>query len=110
MKSLGCNYIQGYLYSKPLEEKAFIEKIGQIEHEAMSPAMEFIKTVDAGKFWDPTSMETLIFSNLVGAAAIFTYRNGEMETLRFFTPEEIDIEMISPPIRPVLRRYLEQYT
>ena len=82
MKSLGCNYIQGYLYSKPLEEKAFIEKIGQIEHEAMSPAMEFIKTVDAGKFWDPTSMETLIFSNLVGAAAIFTYRNGEMETLR----------------------------
>ncbi len=83
MKSLGCNYIQGYLYSKPLEESAFIEKIGLVEHEAMAPAMEFINTVNAGRFWDPASMETLIFSNLVGAAAIFTYRDsGEMEILR----------------------------
>ena len=36
--------------------------------------------------------------------------DGEMEDLRFFAPEEIDIDMISPPIRPVLRRYLEQKT
>ena len=32
----------------------------------------------------------------------------EIEELRFFAPEEIDLEMISPPIRPVLRYYLEQ--
>ena len=36
--------------------------------------------------------------------------DGEMEELRFFSPEEIDLDMISPPIRPVLRRYLEQHT
>ena len=30
----------------------------------------------------------------------------EMEELRFFSPEKIDLEMISPPIRPVLRQYL----
>ena len=82
MKSLGCNYIQGYLYAKPLEEKDFIEKIGQVEHEAITPALEFIKAVDAGRFWDPSSMDTLIFNNLVGAAAIFTYKDGEMEVLR----------------------------
>lgn len=34
--------------------------------------------------------------------------DGEMEELRFFAPEEIDLDMICPPIRPVLRRYLEQ--
>lgn len=33
----------------------------------------------------------------------------EMEELRFFDPEEINLEMISPPIRPVLRYYLERY-
>jgi len=33
--------------------------------------------------------------------------DGEMEELRFFAPEDIDIDLISPPIRPVLRRYLE---
>ncbi|MBQ8983904.1 MAG: NUDIX domain-containing protein [Lachnospiraceae bacterium] len=33
----------------------------------------------------------------------------EMEELKFFSPKEIDLEEISPPIRPVLERYLEQY-
>lgn len=35
--------------------------------------------------------------------------DGEMEELRFFPPEDIDLDLISPPIRPVLRRYLEQH-
>ena len=35
--------------------------------------------------------------------------DGEMTELRFFAPVEIDLDMISKPIRPVLRRYLEQY-
>lgn len=36
--------------------------------------------------------------------------DGEMERLCFFKPEDIDLDLISPPIRPVLRRYLEQHT
>ena len=32
----------------------------------------------------------------------------EVEELRFFKPEELSLEMISPPIRPVFRKYLEQ--
>lgn len=31
----------------------------------------------------------------------------EIEELRFFAVEEITLDMISPPIRPVLRKYLE---
>jgi ADP-ribose pyrophosphatase YjhB (NUDIX family) len=33
--------------------------------------------------------------------------DGEMEELRFFTREEIDLDEISPPIRPVLRKYID---
>ena len=33
--------------------------------------------------------------------------DGEILELRFFRPEEIDIEMISPPIRPVIAEYLK---
>ena len=33
----------------------------------------------------------------------------EIEELRFFQPYEISIDMISPPIRPVIRHYLETY-
>ncbi len=73
MQSTGCKYIQGYLYYKPLPEEEFLEKMVQLEHEPLTPAMHLIKTLDAGKFWDPNSMETLIFNNFVGGAAIFTY-------------------------------------
>lgn len=82
MKSLGCNYIQGYLYAKPMPEKDFLEKLYQTEHEPIAPSMKLIDTMNAGKFWDPDSMETLIFSNFVGAAALFAYREGKLELLR----------------------------
>jgi len=32
--------------------------------------------------------------------------DGEMEDLRFFAPEEIDLDRINPPIRAVMKRYL----
>ena len=82
MKSIGCKYIQGYLYSKPVTEEEFINKMQQIEHEPVTPALDLISAMDAGKFWDPKSMETLIFNNFVGGAAIFTYQNGNCEILR----------------------------
>ncbi|MBQ9605206.1 MAG: EAL domain-containing protein [Firmicutes bacterium] len=82
MKSIGCNYIQGYLYSKPVTEEEFIEKLGKTEHEPVSPAMDLISEMDAGKFWDPNSLETLIFNNFVGGAVIFSYYNGKIEILR----------------------------
>lgn len=36
-------------------------------------------------------------------------QESEMEELRFFDPGEIDLNMISPPIRPVMDRYLRKY-
>ena len=31
----------------------------------------------------------------------------EVEDLRFFDPKEVTLDVISPPIRPVLRKYLQ---
>jgi PAS domain-containing protein len=82
MKSIGCKYVQGYLYSKPVSADEFRKKLGQLEHEPMKPAMDLVRTMDAGKFWDPASMETLIFNNFIGGASIFTYQDGQLEILR----------------------------
>ena len=35
-------------------------------------------------------------------------RDGEMEELRFFAPEEIDLSQISPPIRPVMAAFIRR--
>ena len=82
MESIGCYYIQGFLYFKPLPREEFLEKLKETDHEPLAPAMNLIRTMNAGKFWDPDSLETLIFSNFVGAAAIFTYQEGKLELLR----------------------------
>lgn len=82
MKSIGCSYIQGYLYSKPVTEDEFCEKLVKYDREPVAPAMDLISSMDAGKFWDPNSLETLIFNNYVGGAAIFSYRDGKLDLLR----------------------------
>ena len=82
MKSLGCNYIQGFLYAKPMPEDEFIEKLRQMKHETERPSMRFINAINTGKFWAPDSMETLIFNHFVGPAALFTYQDGKAEILR----------------------------
>ncbi len=34
--------------------------------------------------------------------------DGEMSTLRFFALEEIELDKVSPPIRSVVKRYIEK--
>lgn len=82
LKSIGCEYIQGYLYSKPLPEAEFEELLlkNRIDFAILPDGRE--QTIDAHNFWEPKSQETLIFSNFVGGAAIFEYQNGKAEILR----------------------------
>ena len=82
MKSIGCNYIQGYLYSRPVEGETLRETLKRTNLEPTVPAMKMLQPMDAEKFWNPESLETLIFSNYVGAAAIFSYEVGKVEILR----------------------------
>ncbi len=82
LRSVGCDYIQGYLYSKPLPEPEYEEKLNCNCIGATVPQLRLIDTLNACDFWDPQSQETLIFSNYVGGAAIFDYSDGKVEILR----------------------------
>lgn len=91
LKSIGCEYIQGYFYSRPLPEEQYLEVFSKSTLGAKVPQMDIIETMNSYNFWDPKSQETLIFSNYVGGAAIFEYCNGQVEILR------------------VNKKYLEEY-
>ena len=82
MKSIGCNYIQGYLYSKPLEEDEFREKLMKLDHEPVVASNELMHSIKTGRFWDPQSIETLLFNHMSGPAAIFTFRDKKIEFVR----------------------------
>jgi PAS domain S-box-containing protein len=70
------------LYSRPIPEDQFIDLIQSAGLEPTLPALQLVETMDAHRFWDPESLETLIFSNYVGAAAVFSYEDGNAEILR----------------------------
>ncbi|MBQ8823536.1 MAG: bifunctional diguanylate cyclase/phosphodiesterase [Lachnospiraceae bacterium] len=82
LKSIGCDYIQGYLYSRPLPEADYRELVSGSAIGDTTSQMRLLDTVHAYDFWDPDSLETLIFSNYVGGAAIFDYQNGKVELSR----------------------------
>ncbi len=76
LRSIGCDHIQGYLYSKPLPEEEFERLLREGRTGVAAPHMRLIETMNANRFWSADSLETLIFSNFVGGAAIFDYRRG----------------------------------
>lgn len=82
LRSIGCEYIQGFLYSKPLPEDEYRALISKTAVGATIPQMKLIDKLNASNFWSNDSLETLIFNNFVGGSAIFDYRDGNSEILR----------------------------
>ena len=80
--SIGCSYIQGYFYAKPMPADDFEKLLSATSQSSTKPSMFVINSMKAGDFWNPDSLETLIFSNYVGGAAILDYRKGKVEVLR----------------------------
>jgi len=82
LKSIGCNYIQGYLYSKAVKEDEFLKVLSTSKTSILNTNLDLTMTVKPEKFWDPNSLETLIFSNYVGGAAILKLHDDKIEVLR----------------------------
>ncbi len=84
LRSIGCDYIQGYLYSRPLPEKDYATLVSASQIGALIPQMRLADHLNSANFWNPSSQETLIFSNFVGAAAIFSYNlnSNSLEIMR----------------------------
>jgi len=83
LKSIGCDYAQGYLYSKPVPKKDYLEILKNSDTSVLMPTLQLKETINPADFWDHKSVETLIFNSFVGAAAVFRYSvSGEVEFLR----------------------------
>lgn len=76
LQSIGCNCIQGFLYAGPMCEADFEQLLRGSRVGDPAPGMQLIQTMDAERFWSSESLETLIFSNFVGGAAIFEYHQS----------------------------------
>ncbi len=82
LKSIGCEYIQGYFYSRPLPENQYVDMLTESTLGEKTPQVKMIDNMNAFDFWDPKSQETLIYSSYVGGASVFEYCNGKVDILR----------------------------
>ena len=81
LRSIGCDCMQGFLYARPLEEEEYLGRLAAQPGQALRQTQESEALLSAD-FWNPYSLETLIFSRYAGAAAIFEYKNEKVEILR----------------------------
>lgn len=82
LRSIGCSYVQGYLYAKPMPRGDYEKYCCGAAKEEMLLTLETVENLDNNSFWDPESMDTLIFNSYVGAACIYEYHNENIELLR----------------------------
>lgn len=82
LQSLGCNYVQGYLYAKPMKINEFVTLISMSAISKIKDEQKFIENLDISAIENPNSLESLVFSNFLGASCLFEYSSGKIEILR----------------------------
>jgi diguanylate cyclase (GGDEF)-like protein/PAS domain S-box-containing protein len=82
LKSIGCYYIQGYFYARPMPAEDYELLTRSAGKEQRLLKMETVKNLDNNALWAPESMDTLIFNSFVNGAVIFEFHAGKIEMLR----------------------------
>lgn len=101
LTSIGCSYIQGYFYAKPMPLDDVETLLLASTQERKITTSERLVNINSNKFWTPDSIETLIYNNYVGPAAVVEYdNNGRLEVIR--VNENYINEMGGPFIREKL--------
>ena len=81
LKSLGCFYMQGYYFGRPMPTEDF-EKLLTGCRASDSHRYDSVDLAGIAAFWDPSRQTALLFNSFVGGAAILEYQNGMAEILR----------------------------
>lgn len=81
LKSLGCVYMQGFLFAHPMPADAFEEML-QSGASSFLDRYRNANVEGMAAFWDPSAQMTLLFNSFVGGAAIMEYCNGVLEGSR----------------------------
>ena len=82
LKSIGCTYVQGYLYARPMPMAEYEAICGMAEGEPLPTSLATVSGLNYSDFWDPNSLDTMIFNHYSGCACVYEYRDGEIELLR----------------------------
>ena len=82
LKSIGCHYMQGFLFSKPVPFEEYDAMIRHGSSRIPDGAAAAEEGFSPDKFFMQDSQEALLFNNYVGGAYIAEYSHNRVEILR----------------------------
>ncbi|MGL5259578.1 MAG: EAL domain-containing protein [Lachnospiraceae bacterium] len=82
LESIGCDYLQGYYFAKPMSADDFIEMLQNHHISAELHSLENLSPNASVDFWDIKTQENLVFNSFVGCALIVEYCNDSLIVLR----------------------------
>ncbi len=85
LKSIGCDIFQGFVFSRPINEKQFISLMQSSEISTLNKKRNNTTSFDLNNFFNPDSNESKMFEELTGPAAILSFneQNDDIELIRY---------------------------
>lgn len=96
LHSIGCSHIQGYLYAKPMPVEDFEHLMADSKTASVTATIASIKGMDTDAFWNPESLDSLIFSSYVGGACVMEYSDDKLVMVRINDSFRDELHMKKP--------------
>ncbi len=80
LRSIGCEYVQGYYFAKPMPVAEYEELAFSDNGKKASDDDNKLHNLD--KLWNDDSQMDLLFSNMILPVAIYEFTNDHVETIR----------------------------